>query len=150
MQLIGFGSKSQACAELAHRVIEVAHLKIGDSQILMHRRVGGSLFHGPLVQRDRFLGFPRLDEREAKIGQCWYVMRICSDNLLKQRYSLLLLPAGLERESKLILCIEGRRSERESTLQNRDGFLVLSVGNQSLGELNLSESALRRKLGRGR
>src|SRR6202049_2009573 len=76
-------------------------------------------------------------------------MRICEDNLLKQWYSLQLLSAGLEGESKLILCIEWWRSERESALQDRDGFLVLSVGNQRLGELNLSEGAFRRKLGRG-
>ena len=39
VQLVGVGSKSQACAELADRVIEVADLEIGNSQTLMHQRI---------------------------------------------------------------------------------------------------------------
>ena len=83
VQLIGLGSKSQAFAELAHRVIKVADLEIGDSQTLMHQRIGGSLLNGSLIERDRILRFSCLDEREAKIGQCRRTMRICRDDLLK-------------------------------------------------------------------
>ena len=49
MQLICLGSKFQARAELGHGVIKVADLKIGNSQILMHQRIGGSLLDGALV-----------------------------------------------------------------------------------------------------
>ena len=56
--------------------------------------------------------------------------------------------AGLKGESKLIFGIERGWSEVESVLQNRDGFLILIVGNQRLGELNLGESVLWRKLRR--
>ena len=103
---------------------------------------------GALVERDCFPGFPCLDKREAKIGQGWRVTRICGDNILKQWYCLLLLSAGLEGESQLILGFEVGWSEIESVLQNRDRFLILFVGDQRLGKLNLGESALWRKLRR--
>ena len=49
----------------------------------MHQRIGGSFLDGALIERYRILGFPCLDEREAKIGQGWHITRIGRDDFLK-------------------------------------------------------------------
>jgi hypothetical protein len=65
MEFISIGDDFQAVAKIGYRVIDVALLKIGYSKVLMDQRISGSLFWGALVQRDRFFGFSRLDQREA-------------------------------------------------------------------------------------
>ena len=52
------------------------------------------------------LDFPVCTSARPRLVSAGALSRICSDNVLKQWYCLLLLSAGLQGESQLILCVE--------------------------------------------